>query len=56
MDNIHYLTLAAVRAADPEAFDATFKQALAEAAAQVGNKVVFDAFCGPDQKALAQAA
>lgn len=44
MNNVHHLTLAAVRAQNPDAFDALFKGAVHDAAKMVGNETVLGAF------------
>lgn len=44
MENVTYLTLAAVRAADPEGFDAEVRAAVHAAADDVGHVTLLSAF------------
>jgi hypothetical protein len=48
MGNIDYMTLADVRAQNPEQFDALIKQAWHDAAIIVGDQVLKAAFYGED--------
>ena len=50
MKSVHYMTLAAARNADKEAFDRTIRDAVFAAAAAVGAEVVIKALCGPSRR------
>ena len=49
MNNVHYFTIADVRAADPEGFDAAIKSAVFAAAEDVGFETVASAFVAAEQ-------
>lgn len=47
--NMHYFTIADVRAADPDGFDAIIKSAVFAAAEDVGSETVVSAFAAAEQ-------
>lgn len=49
MDQIHYMTLANARRVDPVAFDSAVKLAIKQAASDVGDQVMIQALCKPQQ-------
>ena len=49
MKSVHYMTLAAARNADPEAFDQVITKAVFAAAVDIGKENVIKALCGPSR-------
>lgn len=50
MKSVHYMTLAAARNADREAFDEAVTNAVLSAAEKLGHDVMVKALCGPSRR------
>ncbi|MYM65467.1 hypothetical protein GTP45_01290 [Pseudoduganella sp. FT55W] len=50
METVRYMSLAALRNADREAFDGAIRSAVVAAAADVGREVLIKALCGPSRR------
>lgn len=50
MSSVHYMTLAAARNADKEAFDSAIRAAVFAAASELGSEIVIKALCGASRR------